>query len=65
MAALQDITRFLNKTLPPNGVEDESNNGLQVEGPADVDKIAVAVDACIESFEKAISEGAAPPGCTY
>ena len=38
--------------------EDESNNGLQVEGSADVKRIAFAVDACMETIEKAAAQGA-------
>ena len=38
--------------------EDYSNNGLQVEGAAEVKRIAFAVDACLETFTKAAEQGA-------
>lgn len=38
--------------------EDYSNNGLQVEGAQEVEKVAFAVDACQATFELAAAQGA-------
>ena len=38
--------------------DDVSNNGLQVEASSDIHKVAFAVDACLDTFEKAAKEGA-------
>ncbi len=58
MAQLKQIADFLNKELRVAEVEDSSNNGIQVEGKQQIHKIAFAVDACLEVFEKAIEQGA-------
>jgi dinuclear metal center YbgI/SA1388 family protein len=38
--------------------EDSSNNGLQVEGCDEVQRVAFAVDGCLEVFEQAVEAGA-------
>jgi len=53
MVLLKEIVEFLDGELGIKDVEDSSNNGLQVSGVKEVKKIAFAVDACIEVFEKA------------
>lgn len=57
MVQLNTLTNFLNKTLRINEFEeDKSQNGLQVEpenSKKDIKKIAIAVDATQEVFEKA------------
>lgn len=53
MVSLKKITEFLDNELCIFEIEDKSNNGLQVSGVKDVRKIAFAVDACLEVFEKA------------
>lgn len=58
MAELKDIVRFLNDKLDVSKIEDDSQNGLQVEGVQDVKKIVLGVDASMELFEKARSTGA-------
>jgi putative NIF3 family GTP cyclohydrolase 1 type 2 len=40
-----ELVEYLDEYLKVNEVEDVSQNGLQVQGPADVRKVAVAVDA--------------------
>ncbi|RLI75685.1 Nif3-like dinuclear metal center hexameric protein [Archaeoglobales archaeon] len=50
---LSKIVSFLDKYLEIEKFNDSSNNGLQVEGVKEIDKIAFAVDACFETFEKA------------
>ncbi len=47
------IVQFLDEYLQIRTVEDESNNGLQVEGPEKVKKIGFSVDACMDVFTKA------------
>lgn len=58
MAKLNDIVDFLDKYLETGKVSDVSWNGLQVEGKSEVEKIAFAVDAGIDTFEKAVAEKA-------
>ncbi|HZY44041.1 MAG TPA: Nif3-like dinuclear metal center hexameric protein [Anaerolineae bacterium] len=48
-----DLVAYLNEYLRVAEIEDRSNNGLQVEGVGEVNKIAFAVDACLASFETA------------
>lgn len=50
---LQEIVEFLDEFLNLKEWSDKSNNGLQVEGREDVNRIAFAVDACMEVFERA------------
>lgn len=56
MESLYKITQFLDKWLNIAEIEDSSNNGLQVEGKKQVNKIGLAVDACLDVFEKAKKE---------
>ncbi|MBU1204965.1 MAG: Nif3-like dinuclear metal center hexameric protein [Nanoarchaeota archaeon] len=53
MTKLKEVVDFLDNELCISEIEDKSNNGLQVSGVKDVNKIAFAVDACLEVFEKA------------
>ena len=53
MVLLKEVVEFLDGELGIKDVEDSSNNGLQVSGSKEVKKIAFAVDACMEVFEKA------------
>ncbi|MBA3064011.1 Nif3-like dinuclear metal center hexameric protein [Candidatus Woesearchaeota archaeon] len=53
MVLLKEIVEFLDGELGVKDVEDSSNNGLQVSGNKEIKKIAFAVDACMEVFEKA------------
>jgi len=53
MAKLKEVVDFLDNELGIKDVEDRSNNGLQVSGNKEVKRIAFAVDACLEVFEKA------------
>jgi len=55
---LDEIVSFLDDFLAIGEWEDKSINGLQVEGRKEVDKIAFAVDACMETFVKAKEIGA-------
>lgn len=49
---------YLNDYLRVEEIEDQSQNGLQVEGPGEVTLVAFAVDGCQESFERAVAAGA-------
>ncbi|MBS3782809.1 MAG: Nif3-like dinuclear metal center hexameric protein [Anaerolineae bacterium] len=53
-----DLIDYLNKYLRVEEIEDKSQNGLQVEGPDEVRRVAFAVDACQASFERAVAEEA-------
>ena len=57
MPSLLSITRFLNKELDIKNISDSSKNGLQVRSFKEVKKIAFAVDACVDVFEKAKKQG--------
>jgi dinuclear metal center YbgI/SA1388 family protein len=53
-----DLVRWLDAFLNISDYPDPSLNGLQVEGSDEVDMVAVAVDASLETFEKARDLGA-------
>ena len=57
MVNAKEITEFLNEELKIYDIEDSSCNGLQVENTDEIKKIGFAVDACLESFEKAAQAG--------
>lgn len=48
-----DVSEFLNKELKITDIEDDSNNGLQVENQGRIKKIGFAVSATMEVFELA------------
>lgn len=50
---LYEIVEFLDEFLRIGEWEERSKNGLQVEGREEVERIAFAVDACMEVFERA------------
>lgn len=52
---LHDIVEFLDEFLNLKEWQDKSNNGLQVEGREEVKRVAFAVDACMDVFERAKS----------
>jgi dinuclear metal center YbgI/SA1388 family protein len=52
------LTAFLDDFLDIHGYDDPSLNGLQVEGAADVRKVAFAVDASLSAIEAAADAGA-------
>ena len=58
MPTLKKVTGFLDTYLKIDEIEDSSWNGLQFEGKFQVEKIAFAVDASVESFEKAAQQNA-------
>ncbi|MGB9553017.1 MAG: Nif3-like dinuclear metal center hexameric protein, partial [bacterium] len=50
---LRELVEFLNDYLKVREFEDDSLNGLQVEGPEEVQTIATAVDASLKAFQRA------------
>jgi dinuclear metal center YbgI/SA1388 family protein len=46
---------YLDEYLRVAEIEDVSQNGLQVQGPDEVTRVAFAVDACLASFEQAVA----------
>ncbi|MBN1178517.1 MAG: Nif3-like dinuclear metal center hexameric protein [Anaerolineae bacterium] len=53
-----ELVAYLNEYLEIEKFDDTSQNGLQVEGPQEVTRLAFAVDACQASFEAAVAAGA-------
>lgn len=58
MAELKKITEFLDNYLKIGDIRDDCWNGLQIEGAPIVKKVALAVDAGIDTFKKAMEEKA-------
>ena len=57
MIDLKTLTSYLNDYLEIDSIEDGIVNGLQVEGNNKINRIGFAVDACLETFEKAKQAG--------
>ena len=56
---LQEVTAYLDEMLKLQDFSSDcSNNGLQFEGKEEIRKIAFAVDATVQSFQKAAEAGA-------
>jgi len=53
-----ELVTYLDETLRVKEIEDASQNGLQVEGPEEITKVAFAVDGCQVTFEQAVAAGA-------
>lgn len=53
MANRDSIITLLDRTLRTTDIKDSSCNGLQVEGACEVRRVGLAVDACLEAYEKA------------
>ena len=53
-----ELITYLDEYLRVREIEDSSQNGLQVEGPEEVTRIAFAVDGCQATFEQAVAAGA-------
>ncbi|CAB50329.1 Nif3-like dinuclear metal center hexameric protein [Pyrococcus abyssi] len=49
----EEIVSFLDEYLSISSYPDKSSNGLQVEGKEEVERIAFAVDACLDTIAKA------------
>lgn len=57
MATLQELQFYLNDLLPNPPTPDFCPNGLQVEGAAQINKVATAVSASIATIEEAVRLG--------
>jgi len=55
--ALTDLVDYLDRYLDIRAFEDASENGLQVEGPEQVRKVGLAVDACLQAILMAAGKG--------
>lgn len=53
MAQRDDIVQFLDDYLSVKTIPDVSCNGLQVEGMTEIERVALAVDDCLEAYHKA------------
>jgi dinuclear metal center YbgI/SA1388 family protein len=56
MKSLNSIVAFLDEYLKIDEISDNSWNGLQFEGKQDVEKVTFAVDAGLNTFNKAVEE---------
>jgi dinuclear metal center YbgI/SA1388 family protein len=52
------LVSYLDDYLRVADIEDKSQNGLQVEGPAVLQKVAFAVDSSLVAFDRAVAAGA-------
>lgn len=57
MATLQALTQFLDEVLEHRVTKDSALNGIQVDASTDIKKVGFAVDAALETFEKAKQAG--------
>ena len=53
----RELVAYLNDYLRIKEIQDRSQNGLQVEGPEEVTKVAFAVDSCQTIFDQAVATG--------
>ncbi|RME47332.1 MAG: Nif3-like dinuclear metal center hexameric protein [Chloroflexi bacterium] len=53
-----ELTNYLDEYLKISEIEDRSKNGLQVEGPEEVQRVAFAVDCSLAGFDEAVRLGA-------
>ena len=51
------IVGLLDEVLRTDTIQDSSCNGLQVQGAAGVARVGLAVDACLEAYERAHAAG--------
>ncbi|MEE8389528.1 MAG: Nif3-like dinuclear metal center hexameric protein, partial [Anaerolineae bacterium] len=54
----RELVTYLDDYLRVKEIQDRSQNGLQIEGPEEVTKVAFAVDGCQTAFEQAVAAGA-------
>lgn len=57
MARRDELVQFLDKTLDVAGVQDDSINGLQVQGGDQVTRVALVTDAAVATSRRAADEG--------
>jgi len=58
MVRREQLVAYLDEYLHISEIKDKADNGLQVEGAEEVNKVALAVDACMAAFRKTKSSGA-------
>jgi len=58
MVKIEELTNYLDNLLKIKEIKDESLNGLVVENKGRVSKVALAVDASLETFKRAKGAGA-------
>jgi dinuclear metal center YbgI/SA1388 family protein len=58
MAMREDVIRYCTDLLEPQSYQDVALNGLQVEGKADINRVAVAVSCNQRSIDAAVDQGA-------
>ncbi|MCK5145473.1 Nif3-like dinuclear metal center hexameric protein [bacterium] len=56
MKKLDEIVEYLDELLDIHSIKDRSQNGLQVENKGKINKIGLAVDACVATFEAAAEQ---------
>jgi dinuclear metal center YbgI/SA1388 family protein len=57
MADRQAVVSLLDEMLRTREIKDSSCNGLQVQGSPQVRRVGLAVDACLEAYQKAADAG--------
>lgn len=55
---LKELLDWFGRELEIGKFDDVSNNGLQIDGPTEIAKVAFAVDASLESVNAAVAAGA-------
>ena len=55
---IKELAKYIKDIVDPNKMSDNSHNDIQVENTGEIAKIAVAVDACIETIDSAAKIGA-------
>ena len=55
---LKELLDWFGRELETGKFDDVSNNGLQIDGPTEIAKVAFAVDASLESVNAAVAAGA-------
>lgn len=55
---LRELLEWFGRELETGKFDDVSNNGLQIDGPEEIAKVAFAVDASLESVNAAVAAGA-------
>ena len=58
MAKRDEIVLYLDDLLKIKEYEDSSVNGLQVQGKEEIAKIALSTDAAMDTYKKAVEQGA-------
>ena len=53
-----EAVAYLDRYLNVAAIPDVSNNGLQVQGIEDIQRVALAVDVCVQAIERATALGA-------